>query len=103
MLGFVFGLRKLLGFGGQLSTAGTPIGVGNPNHHLWNNNGTWWLHVTILHRGIRQERLRRSLRTRSLELARLRRDRFIRRLAGCRSFQLSIRRVQQERGALTSG
>ena len=18
----------------------------NPNHHLWNNNGTWWLHYT---------------------------------------------------------
>ena len=19
----------------------------NPDHHLWNNNGTWWCHFTI--------------------------------------------------------
>ena len=19
----------------------------NPNHHIWNNNGTWWVHYTI--------------------------------------------------------
>lgn len=96
-------LRKLLGLGGRLSTVGTPIGVANLNHHLWNNNGTWWFHITIVHRGIRQERLRRSLRTRDVDLARLRRDRFIRRLTKCRSFQLSIRRTPRRRGALAPG
>ena len=20
----------------------------NPNHHLWNNNGTWWFHCTVI-------------------------------------------------------
>jgi hypothetical protein len=29
-------------------------------HHLWNNNGTWWVHYT-LHFGHRKRRIRRSL------------------------------------------
>lgn len=42
-------------------------------HHLWNNNGTWWVHYT-LHFGHRKRRIRRSLKTRSLEEAIRRRD-----------------------------
>ena len=21
----------------------------NPDHNIWNNNGTWWLHATVHH------------------------------------------------------
>lgn len=45
----------------------------NPDHHLWNNNGTWWCHYT-LHRGPRKQRCRVSLETHELPLARTRRD-----------------------------
>lgn len=46
----------------------------NPNHHLWNNNGVWWLHYTIYPTAFTSERVRRSLGTRSLKIARNRRD-----------------------------
>ncbi len=48
----------------------------NPNHHLWNNNGIWWLHFTVYPTPFTAERVRRSLRTRSLDAARIRRDRY---------------------------
>lgn len=55
---------------GHLSSrSGTP----GDRHHLWNNNGTWWVHYT-LHFGHRKRRIRRSLKTRSLEEAIRRRD-----------------------------
>lgn len=47
-----------------------------PNHHLFNNNGTWWLQVTV-RRGPTAERLRGSLKTGDLVLARERRDRVL--------------------------
>lgn len=46
----------------------------NPNHHLWNNNGTWWLHYTRYPDAITKERVRRSLRTHDLQEARALRD-----------------------------
>lgn len=46
----------------------------NPNHNLWNNNGTWWLHYTCYPTAVTKERRRRSLQTRDLALARARRD-----------------------------
>ena len=48
----------------------------NPNHHLWNNHGTWFLHYTVHHTTFTKERIRRSLGTKDLELARERRDNF---------------------------
>ena len=48
----------------------------NPNHHLWNNNGIWWLHYTVYPTAYTSERVRRSLGTHSLDVARDRRDRF---------------------------
>ena len=69
---------------------GLPLRVAadNPNHHLWNNNGVWWLHYTIYPTAHTAERIRRSLRTRSIEEARSRRDlhfRNLRRLLEARS------------------
>ena len=45
----------------------------NPDHHLWNNNGTWWCHYT-LHRGPRKQRCRISLGTHDVGEAREQRD-----------------------------
>ena len=47
----------------------------NALHHLWCNNGTWWVHYT-LHFGHRKRRIRRSLETSTLDEAVRRRDRF---------------------------
>ena len=46
----------------------------NRLHHLWNNNGTWWLHYTEHLADFTKRRVRRSLRTHDLELAISRRD-----------------------------
>ena len=48
----------------------------NPNHHLWNNHGTWFLHYTVHPTPLTKERVRRSLGTPRLEVARERRDAF---------------------------
>lgn len=46
----------------------------NPLHHLWNNNGTWWIHYTIHPDAYTKARVRRSLRTHDLATAIQRRD-----------------------------
>ena len=46
----------------------------NPNHHLWNNHGTWWLHYTLHLPDYTKRRIRRSLHTRDPHEARSRRD-----------------------------
>ena len=53
----------------------------NPNHHLWKNGRLWWLAVTLLHDGWRQERIRQSLGTDDLSEARRRRDLVLARFA----------------------
>jgi len=52
----------------------------NECHHLWNNNGTWWVHYTV-HFDHRKRRVRRSLGTRSLADAIARRDAILHRIA----------------------
>jgi hypothetical protein len=49
----------------------------NPNHHLWNNNGTWWCHYTEHPTPFTKERIRASLGTKDLTEARLRRDQLL--------------------------
>ncbi len=46
----------------------------NPDHHLFNNHGTWWLHCTLHLPDCTKHRLRKSLRTSDRGLARVRRD-----------------------------
>jgi hypothetical protein len=53
----------------------------NPNHHLWNNNGTWWLHFTVYPTPVTAERRRFSLRTKCTNQARRRRDEILGSLA----------------------
>jgi hypothetical protein len=49
----------------------------NPDHHLWNNNGTWFVHYTIHPSPFTKQRLRKSLQTKSIIEARLRRDQLL--------------------------
>ena len=53
----------------------------NPNHHLWKNGRLYWLAVTLLHDGWRQERVRQSLGTDDVLEARRRRDLVLARFA----------------------
>ena len=46
----------------------------NPDHHLWNNNGTYWVHYTEHCRDYTKKRVRRSLHTDNLGIARVLRD-----------------------------
>jgi len=49
----------------------------NPNHHLWNNNGTWYIAYTALSSPNTAERIRTSLKTSNLTEARRKRDRLL--------------------------
>jgi hypothetical protein len=46
----------------------------NPDHHLWNNNGTWWCHYTEHLPDYTKRRVRRSLGTSDPAIARCLRD-----------------------------
>lgn len=46
----------------------------NPFHHLWNNNGTWWVHYTEHLPDHTKHRVRRSLHTSDSGIARVLRD-----------------------------
>ena len=48
----------------------------NPDHHLWNNHSTWFLHYTVHPTPFTKERIRRSLGTKDLAIARQCRDAF---------------------------
>jgi hypothetical protein len=58
------------------SLPGIRIRAENPNHHLWNNHGTWFLHYTVHPTPFTKERIRRSLGTKDIQQARERRDSF---------------------------
>ena len=64
-----------------LTLASLRISESNPNHHLWNNNGTWFLHYTVYPTPFTKERIRRSLGTKDVKVARERRDNFFSLLA----------------------
>ena len=49
----------------------------NPNHHLWNNHGTWWLHYTTHLPDHTKKRARKSLGTQDGEEARQLRDKIL--------------------------
>jgi hypothetical protein len=48
--------------------------TGNPLHHLWKNNGTWWCHYTEHLPDYTKRRVRFSLHTSDPNLARVLRD-----------------------------
>jgi hypothetical protein len=53
------------------------INAANPDHHLWNNHGTWWCHYTLHLPDFTKRRVRRNLGTRLLAEARQRRDQIL--------------------------
>lgn len=61
--------------------AGIRVRAENENHHLWNNHGTWFLHYTVHPTPFTKERIRRSLGTKDVAVARARRDAFFAQLA----------------------
>lgn len=60
---------------------GIRVDAENPNHHLWDNHGTWFLHYTVHPTPFTKERIRRSLGTKDVNVARQRRDAFFASLA----------------------
>jgi hypothetical protein len=60
---------------------GIRVDAENPNHHLWDNHGTWFLHYTVHPTPFTKERIRRSLGTKDIKIARERRDSFFAHLA----------------------
>lgn len=62
----------------------------NPDHHLWRNHGTWWIHY-VVHEGNRKRRVRRSLSTHCVLEARVLRDQEFARLAEQAAAVLSTR------------
>ena len=58
----------------NIETLAVRVNHTNPDHHLWNNNGTWWCHYTIHSPDYKKERVRVSLETKDLSHARARRD-----------------------------
>ena len=68
---------------------GIRVSPENPNHHLWNNHGTWFLHYTIHPTPYTKERVRRSLGTKDLSVARSRRDSFFDQFASGTSKQVA--------------
>lgn len=49
----------------------------NADHHIWNNNGTWWFHFTMRSQNGVTQRSRHSLKTADVEQARAKRDRLL--------------------------
>jgi len=49
----------------------------NPNHHIWNNNGTWYCDFTLVTETGAKNRVRNPLYTDNVEDARRRRDKMI--------------------------
>ena len=54
------------------------VNPANRNHHLWNNNGVWWIHLTMHLPGYTKRRVRRSMKTADVRIARRRRDLYLR-------------------------
>ena len=50
------------------------VDAANPDHHLWVNGDSWWIHYTVHTDDGRARRVRYSLETRDREQARMLRD-----------------------------
>jgi hypothetical protein len=50
------------------------IDPSNEDHHIYNNNGTYWVHYTVYPSPVTAERIRRSLKTKDVSEARRKRD-----------------------------
>ncbi len=64
-----------------LDTPSIRVLAHNPDHHLWNNHGTFWCHYTLHFPDYTKRRVRQSLGTPCLKKARKLRDQILRRAA----------------------
>ena len=48
-----------------------------PDHHMWDNNGSWWAHFSVTRLRGRCKRIRVPLCTKNRKLARQRRDQLL--------------------------
>jgi hypothetical protein len=81
------------------SLPGIRVRAENPNHHLWNNHGTWFLHYTVHPTPFTKERIRRSLGTKDIKVARARRDSFFAHLASEASKPVAAATVSMRKAA----
>jgi hypothetical protein len=71
---------------------------GDVNHHLWRNGRLWWVAFVALADGVHQVRIRQSLKTDDVEVARARRDALLEEY-GRRDGWVVPRRIQARRDA----
>lgn len=65
----------------QTDSAALRVDPGNPDHHLYRNNGgNWWIHYRVHPTPVTAERVRRSLGTKCRRTARRRRDHILARV-----------------------
>ena len=88
--------RRLAQPSTQRSIRITEPGDADPNHHLWRNGRLWWAAFTVIHDGWRQERVRVSLKTADVEIARHRRDKLLRLVQEAGDCEVSLRFVRRE-------
>ena len=67
----------------------------DPDHHLWKNGRLWWIAFTIHTIDWRKRRLRFSLGTADIRLARERRDAILRHYDQSNECELSLRYARQ--------
>ena len=61
------------------ATLAVRVNQKNPDHHIWDNHGVWWCHLTLHLPNFTKVRIRQSLETKELTLARARRDALLQR------------------------
>ncbi len=79
---------------GILAEGSAPTDL-DPNHHLWKNGRLWWIAFTIHTHDWRKRRLRFSLGTADIRLARERRDAILRHYDQSDAYELSLRYARQ--------
>ena len=67
------------------------LGSVSPDHHLWRNNGTYFVQVMLQRSPHGKTRLRRSLGTKDAETARRRRDELLKKLEQTPGMSLLLR------------
>lgn len=67
----------------------------DPDHHLWKNGRLWWIAFTIHTPDWRRKRLRFSLGTADIQLARERRDAVLRGFEASEGCELALRYARQ--------
>lgn len=68
------GIRAIIGSSMKNKIVELPDRRYGANHHIWDNNGTWWCHLSLERRSGPAKRVRFSLRTNNVREARKRRD-----------------------------